>query len=75
MSESPEQKARRCRHIVIEDALILVSIALLFVLAVFFRRESWAQWALGGVLVTMVIVFLRRSRRTHRAFKGTAGDE
>jgi hypothetical protein len=40
----------------------------LFVLGVFFRGRWWGQAGLGVVLVVMVIVFVRRLRRVHRAF-------
>ena len=59
------------RAIIFEDVLILVSIALLFVLGVFYREALWGQIALGGVLVVMIVVFIARSRRMHKAFKET----
>ncbi len=54
----------------VEDALILLAVAALFVLGVFFRNTQWGQVGLGVVLVVMVIVFVRRLRRVHRAFTG-----
>ena len=53
-----------------EDALILLSVAALFVLAVFYRTTLWGQVGLGILLVVMIVVFMRRFRRVHRAFKG-----
>lgn len=53
----------------IEDGLILGSILMLFWLGVFERNEAWAQWELGGILLIMLIVFIRRIRRTYSAFK------
>ena len=70
MNESGQQKKRSSPAIYIEDALILVAIGLLFVLTIFFRDERWGQLALAGVFVAMLVVFIRRFRRTHRAFKG-----
>ncbi len=52
----------------VEDAFILLAVAALFVLSVFFRHTQWGQIGLGVVLVVMVIVFVRRLRRVHRAF-------
>jgi hypothetical protein len=57
----------------VEDALILLAVAALFVLGVFFRGTLWGQGGLGVVLVVMIIVFIRRLRRVHRAFLN--GDE
>ena len=59
---------RRLITIGIEDVLILLSVAALFVLAVFFRDVVWGQVGLGVVVLVMVIVFISRFRRTHRAF-------
>jgi hypothetical protein len=53
-----------------EDLLILLSVVALFFLTVFFRRTAWGQGALIGVLILMAVVFWRRFRRVHRAFKG-----
>ncbi len=57
------------RVIICEDVLILVSIALLFVLGVFYREALWGQIALGGLLVVMIVVLVARYRRVHKAFK------
>ena len=57
-----------------EDALILLCIAALFVLTVFFRDELWAQVGLGVLLVVMGVVCVRRFRRIRKAFKGGGGD-
>ena len=70
MDESPETKGDKEWWIYVEDALIVVAIALLFVLTVFFRNEPWGKWALTALLLVMLIVFVRRLRRAHRAFKG-----
>ncbi|KPK62494.1 MAG: hypothetical protein AMK73_05995 [Planctomycetes bacterium SM23_32] len=56
--------------IYVEDSLILLSIAALFVLTVFFRRQWWGQVGLGLVLAIMGVVFVFRFRRVHRAFTG-----
>ena len=70
MSEGDgERKQKRATGIYVEDALILVAIAVLFWLGVFHRRESWAQAALVAVLIVMGVVFVRRIRRVHRAFR------
>jgi membrane protein YdbS with pleckstrin-like domain len=58
------------RSVYVEDALILLSIAALFVLGVFFRTEWWGQVGLGAVLIVMAVVFVIRFRRVHRAFTG-----
>lgn len=58
--------------IYVEDALIILALAALFVLGVFFREELWGQVGLGLVGLVMVVVFVRRIRRVHRAF--TQGD-
>lgn len=57
------------KSLYLEDFLILASVGLLLWLGVFQRHETWAQWELAGVLVIMLIVFIRRIRRTYRAFK------
>jgi hypothetical protein len=46
----------------------------LFILTVFYRDTSWGQGALVAVLILMVVVFWRRFRRVHRAFKGQEDD-
>lgn len=68
-AEQEEGSAGRAA-IYVEDALILLSVAALFVLAVFCRTNLWGQVGLGVVLVVMIVVFIRRFRRVHRAFKG-----
>ena len=70
MGEPDKEKRPAPGGLFVEDALILLSIGLLFVLAVFFRREQWGQRALVAVLLAMAVVFVRRIRRIHRAFKG-----
>jgi hypothetical protein len=62
-----EQETRRSLHL--EDVMILVCIGLLFWLGVFRRREPEAQLLLGAVFIVMLVVFIRRVRRTYRAFK------
>lgn len=57
-------------RIYVEDALILLGIVALFVLTVFFRRETWGQIALGVLAVAMAVIFVIRLRRVHRAFTG-----
>ena len=54
----------------LEDALILLAIVALFVLTVFFRHEVWGQAALVLVGLVMLVIFVRRLRRVHRAFTG-----
>lgn len=54
----------------IEDAVILLAVAALFVLSVFFRHERWGQVGLAGVGVVMLVVLVLRLRRVHRAFTG-----
>ena len=58
----------RKRSVYIEDGLIIVSIALLFWLGVLERDQRWAQLLMGGVLVVMLTVLVRRLRRVHGAF-------
>jgi len=68
--EEPEKDSRaKTPGVYIEDALILVSIGLLFWLVVFRRHETSAQIALGVILLVMVIVLVRRVRRLNRAFR------
>lgn len=74
MGSIPEDERRKPVGFYIEDALILVSIGLLFVLTVWFRYETWGRFALLAVLLVMAVVFVRRLRRTHRALKGKDGD-
>ena len=57
----------------VEDAVILISIGLLFWLGVLKRHEAWAQMALLGVLVVMAVVLVRRFRRVHRGFRRREG--
>ena len=52
----------------VEDAIILLALVPLFVLTVFFRNTLWGQAGLVVVLLVMVVVFVRRLRRVHRAF-------
>jgi len=70
VGEADKEKRPGSSGLFIEDALVLLSIGLLFVLTIFFRRKQWGQMALMAVLLMMVVVFVRRLRRTHRAFKG-----
>jgi len=70
VGEPDKEKRAGPSGLFIEDALILLSIGLLFVLSIFFRREQWGQIALLAVLLVMVVVFVRRIRRTHRALRG-----
>ncbi len=65
---TPPEKSTSKKQIYVEDALIILSIAALFVLGVFFRDELWGQVGLGVVLLVMVVVFFFRFRRVHRAF-------
>ncbi len=58
------------KSLYVEDVLIMLSLIPLFVLGVFYRDRTWAQAALGGVLVVMVVVFIIRLRRVHRSFMG-----
>lgn len=69
MSDSPQDKRPTGVATYLEDALIVVSIGLLFVLTIFFRREAWGQRALLAVFVVMLIVLVRRLLRAQRAFK------
>jgi len=54
----------------VEDALILVSVGLLFWLGVLHRREAWAQIAMVPVLGMMVVVFVHRLGRLRRVMRG-----
>ncbi len=72
--EEEQQEIRSKAALYFEDALIFLAVAALFVLTVFFRHRLWGQVALFGVLIVMVIVFIFRLRRVHRAFTGR-GDE
>lgn len=65
--EGSENKTKRSLHL--EDVIILISVGLLFWLGVLRRHETVAQVLLVGVLIVMLVVFLRRIRRTYRAFK------
>lgn len=56
--------------IYVEDALILLGVVALFVFTVFFRKTWWGQAALMATGLVMVVVFIRRFRRVHRAFTG-----
>jgi hypothetical protein len=56
--------------IYVEDGLVLLGIAALFVFTVFFRERWWGQVALMATGLVMVVVFIRRFRRVHRAFTG-----
>lgn len=69
-----KRTSRKKTSIYIEDALIIVSIALLFWLGVLERNERWAQLLMGGVLLVMLTVFIRRIRRVHGAFTGSEND-
>lgn len=60
--------------IYVEDGLILLSIGVLFALGVFYRQETWAQIVLGGVLLLMLVIFVRRYRRAKRAFQSDEQD-
>jgi len=55
--------------IYVEDGLILLSIALLFWLWVLHRREDWARIAMIPVLGMMLVVFVHRVSRVHRAMR------
>ena len=70
MGETDKEKRPGSSGLFIEDALIILSIGLLFVLTIFFRREQWGQIALVALLLVMAVVFVRRIKRIHRAFKG-----
>ena len=67
--EAQLEKEQKKRAIYIEDALILLSVAALFGLGVFFRDRIWAQLLLTGVLGVMVVVFFRRFRRLKSLLK------
>ncbi|MCD6416996.1 MAG: hypothetical protein J7M08_09925 [Planctomycetes bacterium] len=69
----PQSHAKRALHV--EDALILVAVAALFALTVFCRDKLWGQVALGGTLLAMVIVLIRRLRRVNRALTGRDENE
>jgi len=68
MDKHEKERKRSHLAIYVEDGLILVSIALLFVLTIFYRNLAWAQVALLAVLAVMAIVLVRRLTRAHRAF-------
>ena len=67
--DDTERHREQRRGIYVEDALILISIGLLFWLGVLERHETWAQIAMGVLLLVMLMVFVRRVRRVRRAFK------
>lgn len=70
MSEEKQGTSKETRgRLYVEDALILVSIGLLFWLGVVKRHQPVAQVLLGAVFIIMLVVFVRRIRRTYRAFK------
>ncbi len=69
-AEESDQRKRSKAVIYVEDALILLSIGLLFWLGVLNRRETWAQVAMIPVLGMLLIVLVRRVRRVHRVMRG-----
>lgn len=73
MSHDPEGGPAPRAGIFVEDVLIVLAVAALFVLTLFCRRVWWGQAGLGGVLVLMGVVFWRRFRRVHRGFTGRDG--
>ena len=71
MESAPGEKGAGARRVIlVEDVLIVASVAALFVLAVFCRTTLWGQVGLGVVFVVMLVVFVRRLRRVHRGFTG-----
>ena len=64
-----DEEIRQKAALHVEDVAILLSVGALFVLTVFFREEVWAQILLVGVFLLMVVVFILRFRRVHRAFQ------
>lgn len=68
-SEQQDDEQQTRRNLYVEDALILVCIGLLFWLGVLRRHQPVAQILLGAVFIVMLVVFVRRIRRTYRAFK------
>ena len=70
MSESDEDRPPRARGLYLEDAVILVSIGALFVLTVFFRHTPGGKLGLVLLLALMLVVFVRRLTRVHKAFRG-----
>jgi small-conductance mechanosensitive channel len=72
VSVPPDADDRRAvkAALLLEDAVILLSVLALFILAVFFRRQWWGQVGLVVVLGLMGIVFVFRFRRVHRGFTG-----
>jgi hypothetical protein len=69
-----EQRGEDKSGLYLEDLLIFLAVGALFVLGVLFRDRSWSKPGLIGVLVVMVLVFISRFRRVHRAFKGQDED-
>lgn len=65
----PHRQRPRKTAMYVEDALIVISIGLLFWLAVLERHEGWAQIALVGVLIVMAVVLVRRFRRFNRGIR------
>jgi len=61
--------------IYVEDALILLCLVPLFIRGVFFRDETWTRVGLWIVLAIMLVVFVIRFRRVHRAFTGRDEDQ
>ncbi len=71
--QEPQRGSRAALYV--EDVLILLAVAALFVLTVFFRHTWWGQAGLAVVLGAMLVVFYFRFRRVHKAFTGADGDD
>jgi len=68
--DKDDADGRAKRALYIEDAVILLALIPLFILGVFYRSTEWGQAGLWAVFAVMLVVFVIRLRRTHRAFKG-----
>lgn len=73
--DESDEKAQGRVALYVEDVIILLSLVLLFVLAVFCRHTWWGQAGLLAVLLVMAVVLFLRLRRVHRAFTGRDQDE
>jgi membrane protein YdbS with pleckstrin-like domain len=66
--ERPRRADRHSPQVYVEDALVLLSLAGLFVLTVFFRDSIWGQVGLLAILAVMLAVLVVRLRRLRHAF-------
>jgi len=67
--QSPKRRVSKA-VVYFEDGLIVLSVGLLFWLGVLNRQERWARVAMLPVLGMMLVVFVHRMFRVHRAMRG-----